>query len=61
MKLTGKQGAEHESTRLGKKSMPQLQDHPPQGRRAHNLHGSASQAASGLGVRGAVAAYTGLN
>jgi hypothetical protein len=46
--MTEQQGAEHESTHLGKKSMPQLQGHPSQGCRAHYLQGSAPQAASGL-------------
>ena len=38
----------NESFGFGQKNLPQLQDHPPQGCGARDLHGSASQAAPRL-------------
>jgi hypothetical protein len=46
--MTEQQGAQNESTHLGKKSVSQLQDHPAQACRAHYLQGPASQAAPGI-------------
>ena len=42
------QGEDHESRRIGQEDVPQLQDHPPQGRGARDLHRPAPQAASRL-------------
>jgi hypothetical protein len=41
-------GRRHESTGIGKKDLPQVQDHQAQGRGAGNLFGPAPQAAPGL-------------
>jgi len=38
----------HEGSRFRQEDVPQLQDHPPQGRGARDLHGPASQATSRL-------------
>jgi hypothetical protein len=44
----GYNGVRHESTGFGKEDLPQLQDHPAQGRRARDLHEPSAQAAAGL-------------
>jgi hypothetical protein len=41
-------GSKDESTGFCEKGLPQLQDHPAQGRGAHHLQGPASQAAPGV-------------
>src|SRR5690606_5950381 len=47
-------GESNESFGFCQEDLPQLQDHPPQGRGARDLHRPASQAAPGLsvGIRG---------
>jgi hypothetical protein len=44
-------GESNESFGFGQENLPQLQDHPAQGRGARDLHGSASQAAPRLIAR----------
>ena len=41
-------GERNESFSFGQENLPQLQDHPPQGRRARDLHRPAPQAATRL-------------
>jgi hypothetical protein len=41
-------GSSYESTGFGEKSLPLLQDHPPQRRGTRDLQGTAPQATAGL-------------
>jgi len=44
----GKKEGYHESARISKADLPQLQNYQAQGRRSRHLHRAAPQAASGL-------------
>jgi hypothetical protein len=44
----GGSGEDHESLGIRQGNVPQLQNHPPQGRGPRDLHGPTSQAASRL-------------
>jgi len=44
----GKKEGYHESARISKADLPQLQNHQAQGRRSRHLHRAAPQAAPGL-------------